>query len=184
MIGVIIIVVIVIVCIYCPPLGAAAASGLAAGEALAAAGSAAAAIGLSSAAAGLAAAAATATATGIGLAVGTAALAAAGAAAIAGSIAAGVDAIETQKQNEQTAQEIEELRQQAVFANTESHGEQVSVEWNYMEKITTDFDRDTMTCKRCISARKCKKTKWHIFSDRNCGSWGKWEEPRCNELKF
>ena len=119
----------------------------------------------------------------VGVAVG-ATVAGAAAATAAGVYGVVKTAIDDQKSEEQTKQEAEELRQKAAFENSDSHGEYVSIDWNYMEKITSDFDRDAMTCKRCISARKCKKTKWHIFTDRNCGSWGKWEEPRCNELKF
>ena len=125
-------------------------------------------------------------AAGGGAAAGIAAITAATAAAIAAAmiISVAVTSADAQKKETQTAQEIEELRQKAAFANTESHGEQVSFEWNYMEKITTDFDRDTMICKRCIVSRHCNTTSWSVFSDRYCKSWGKWEEPKCNELKF
>jgi len=147
-------------------------------------------------AAGIGAAASTAAAgvlmvAGSASAIGTAATLAAtgvaiGAAAVTAGMVAGVYAINKSDEEAKAKQEAEneELRQKAAFANSESHGEYVSIDWNYMEKITTDFDRDTMTCKRCITARQCNKTKWHIFSDRNCSSWGDWEEPKCNELKF
>ena len=93
-------------------------------------------------------------------------------------------AVEDQRTAEQIEREAEELRQQAAFATSDSHGEKVAIEWNNIERITTDFDRDSMTCKRCISVRKCTNQKWHLFTDRTCDSWGKWETPKCNELKF
>ena len=167
LIGIIIIVVIVVVCIYCPPLGAAAAGALAAGEALAGT-----TIGMA------------ATIVGTNLAIATAAVAAAGAAAIAGAVYSAVDSVKAENQDAQLKREVEELRQKAAFDSNESHTEYINADWNYMEKITTDFDRDTMTCKRCVSARKCTNPKWHIFSNRNCGGWGKWEDPKCNDLKF
>ena len=68
---------------------------------------------------------------------------------------------------------------------TSTHGEFFANDWNYQEKITTDYDRETNTCKRCITARNCKKTKWSLIRDRYCSSWEDWEEePRCNELQF
>lgn len=68
---------------------------------------------------------------------------------------------------------------------TPTHGEFFANDWNYQEKITTDYDRETNTCKRCITARNCKKTKWSLIRDRYCKSWEDWEEePRCNELQF
>ena len=68
---------------------------------------------------------------------------------------------------------------------SDTHGQFFADEWNYQEQITTDFDRDTMTCKRCVKSRKCKKTKWSLTRNRYCKSWDEWEEePRCNELQF
>ncbi len=119
----------------------------------------------------------------VGVAVG-AAVAGAAAATAAGVYAVAKTIADDQRAANEDKAYAEELRQKAAFENSDSHGEYVSIDWNYMEKITTDFNRDTMTCKRCVIARKCNKTKWHLFTDRNCGSWGKWEEPKCNELKF
>ena len=152
-------------CIFCPPLGAAGAAGLAVGATTT----------------GAVVGGATVFMTTSAMIATTAALAAAAAGAIAGTI---VDSVEGQKQKTSNAQEVEELRQKAAFSSNENHSEYISSEWNYIEKITTDFNRDTMTCKRCIVAKQCNKTKWHLFTDRTCSSWGDWEEPKCNELKF
>ena len=69
---------------------------------------------------------------------------------------------------------------------TETHGEYFANEWNYMEKITTDFDNDTMECKKCVSKRYCEKTKWSIFSDRTCKKWetDDFVDERCTTLQF
>ena len=81
--------------------------------------------------------------------------------------------------------EIEFQRKHAKLSTTTTHGEYFVNDWNYQEKITTDYDRETNTCKRCIISRKCKKTKWSLVRDRYCSSWEEWDySPRCNELKF
>ncbi len=69
---------------------------------------------------------------------------------------------------------------------TETHGEFFANEWNYREKITTDFDNDTGICKKCVSKMTCEKTKWHIFSDRTCSKWASedFEDERCTEIQF
>ena len=68
---------------------------------------------------------------------------------------------------------------------TKTHGEYVSNTWNYIEKITTDFDEETMTCKKCVSHKNCEKTAWHIFSDRTCKNWeDDFSKPRCETIEF
>ena len=161
LIGVIIIIIIVVVCIFCPPAGIGATTGLSVAIANAAGG------GIGAAILGYA--------SGIAVTAGV----------LAGATGAVAKlAVEDQRTAEQIEREAEELRQQAAFATSDSHGEKVAIEWNNIERITTDFDRDSMTCKRCISVRKCTNQKWHLFTDRTCDSWGKWETPKCNELKF
>ena len=68
----------------------------------------------------------------------------------------------------------------------ETHGEFFANEWNYREKITTDFDNDTMICKKCVSKMVCEKTQWHIFSGRTCNKWASedFENERCTEVQF
>ena len=81
----------------------------------------------------------------------------------------------------------QELRNQELNRiQTQNHGEYYANEWNYMEKITTDFDEKTMTCKKCISHRQCKKTSWHLFSDRACSKWetSDFVDERCSEVQF
>ena len=70
--------------------------------------------------------------------------------------------------------------------NNENHGEYFANEWNYQEKITTDFDNDTNTCRKCISSRKCEETAWHLFSDRTCKKWASddFEDEKCTEIQF
>ncbi len=81
--------------------------------------------------------------------------------------------------------EKQSFEKQAKSNTPPTHGQYFATDWNYQEKITTDFDRETMTCKRCITSRKCKKGKWSLVRNRYCVSWEKWEEePRCNELQF
>ncbi|MBR5904416.1 MAG: hypothetical protein IKZ49_02670 [Alphaproteobacteria bacterium] len=72
----------------------------------------------------------------------------------------------------------------AAGEQTQNHGEYAANEWNYQEKITTDFDNDTMICKKCVVNRKCRSTKWSIFRDRYCSSWDPYSEPRCTEIQF
>ncbi len=69
---------------------------------------------------------------------------------------------------------------------TETHGEFFVTEWNYMEKITTDFDNDTMVCKKCVSKRQCEKTAWHLFTNRDCKKWetDDYVDERCTEVQF
>lgn len=70
--------------------------------------------------------------------------------------------------------------------NTLTHGEYYANEWNYQEKITTDYDAKTGVCKRCISKRQCEKTKWSLFSKRSCKKWAddEFTDERCTEMKF
>ena len=68
----------------------------------------------------------------------------------------------------------------------DTHGEYFANEWNYMEKITTDFDNDTMECKKCVSKRRCEKTAWHLFRDRDCKKWetDDFVDERCTTVLF
>jgi hypothetical protein len=69
---------------------------------------------------------------------------------------------------------------------TETHGEFYANEWNYMEKITTDFDNKTGVCKKCVSKRQCEKTSWHLFTNRTCSKWDTddYVDERCIEIQF
>ena len=69
---------------------------------------------------------------------------------------------------------------------TQTHGEHYANEWNYREKITTDFDNDTMECKKCVSKMVCEKTKWHVFTDRTCSKWATddYVDERCTTVQF
>ena len=68
----------------------------------------------------------------------------------------------------------------------DTHGEYFANEWNYMEKITTDFDNDTMECKKCVSKRRCEETAWHLFRDRDCKKWetDDFVDERCTTVLF
>ncbi len=130
--------------------------------------------------------AAVAVGTAVGNAVGVPAIAAATAAATAASVyAIAQSAHDDQELANKRKREAEQMRQDAVWLNSDdNHSEYASVDWNYMEFISSDFNRETMTCRRCIKYRKCSKTKWSIFTDRTCKSWGKWQEGNCSDLKF
>jgi hypothetical protein len=118
-------------------------------------------------------------AAGIGFAIATAAMAGAAAAGIVG-IAADADISSKEKKQNAAMIAAQEEKQ------TETHGEFYANEWNYMEKITTDFDNETMVCKKCVSKRQCKKTAWHMFTDRTCKEWetDDYVDERCTEVQF
>ncbi len=95
------------------------------------------------------------------------------------------ESVVVQQAQDSVKNEKQDFVKQAESNLSPTHGQYFANDWNYMEKITTDFDRETMTCKRCITARKCKESRWSIMRNRYCKSWEKWEEePRCNELQF
>ena len=68
----------------------------------------------------------------------------------------------------------------------DTHGEYYANEWNYMEKITTDFDNDTMECKKCVSKRRCEETAWHLFRESDCKKWetDDFVDERCTTVQF
>ncbi|MCQ2562130.1 MAG: hypothetical protein MJ158_00720 [Alphaproteobacteria bacterium] len=70
--------------------------------------------------------------------------------------------------------------------NTQIHGEFYDNQWNYQEKITTDWDEDKLVCKKCVAVKKCKKPKWHLFSDRSCAEWetNDFVDSHCTEIGF
>ena len=108
---------------------------------------------------------------------------AAGSIAMAGTVAGVVhEAVETDHINKENAAAI--AAQQT--NNTPTHGEYYANEWNYQEKITTDYNAKTGVCKRCISKRQCEKTKWSLFSKRSCKKWAddEFTDERCTEMKF
>ena len=116
-------------------------------------------------------------------AISTGAAAAVAASGFAASTAVtAVEAARSAEANKQNAAAIAAQQNK----NTETHGEFYANEWNYQEKITTDYDAKTRTCKRCISTRKCKKTKWSLFSKRSCKKWAddEFTDERCTEIKF
>lgn len=117
--------------------------------------------------------------TGVGSVIVAATAGAAAVAGVAGSIAASSQAAEAERAN---AEFINSQQKQ----QNETHGENLFREWNYMEKITTDFDDETMVCKKCISKRHCKKTKWSLFTDRTCKKWetDDFVDERCTEVQF
>lgn len=95
--------------------------------------------------------------------------------AVADSAVAGA---ETQKNNAFISSQQEKI--------TETHGEYYANEWNYQEKITTDFNNDTGVCTKCVSKRQCEKTAWHLFTDRTCKKWetDDFVDERCTEIQF
>ena len=103
-------------------------------------------------------------------------------AASVGVAAAAIDGAVSAKENMDNADAI--AKQQSNV--TETHGEYFANEWNYQEKITTDFDNDTGICKKCVSKRQCKKTAWHLFTDRTCKKWETEDfvDERCTEVQF
>ena len=176
-VGIIVVAAIVIACVFtCGAAGAVMGIGWSLGAAAAAAGSA---IG-------------TVTATGVvmastvlgGVMASTAAaVAVAGlTAASVGVAAAAIDAAVSAKENADNAADIAAQK----VNNSQTHGEYFANEWNYREKITTDFDNETGKCKKCVSKKYCKKTAWHLFSDRNCKEWetDDYVDETCNEVQF
>lgn len=141
-------------------------------------------IGASAAAtsAAIAASAAAASAAAATAAVGAAVGAGIGVATAGAMIATGVALSEESYIKQENANMMIGQENQKV----NNHGEYFANEWNYREKITTDFDEETMKCKKCISHMKCKKTAWHIFSDRNCKKWETEDfvDERCTETQF
>jgi len=101
--------------------------------------------------------------------VATAALA--GAAAVSAGVEAGISA-------------STENSKMVAGERTKKHGEHVTNEWNYQEKITTDFDDETKVCKKCIINRKCKLVMGGLFGDKFCRTWDPYSEPRCTEIQF
>ena len=99
-------------------------------------------------------------------------------AAFAGVAGSGLDSI-----SDKNYAEILGYRQDST---NDTHGEHYANEWNYMEKITTDFDNDTMECKKCVSKRRCEETAWHLFRDRDCKKWetDDYVDERCTTVQF
>ena len=101
------------------------------------------------------------------------------------AIESAVDTAQKAASQRELEDEMRFQQKQAELNASPTHGQFFANDWNYQEKITTDYDRETNTCKRCITSRKCKKSKWSLIRNRYCVSWEKWEEePRCNELQF
>ena len=172
MVGVIIVTAIIVACVYAPPLAAAIAGYMGKAGAAGIATTGAAYMGTLLATATSTASMSAALTTSVTAAVAvTASTATLGGIAVAGA----VDAAVTSSADDS---KIEAGQQ------SETHGEYAANEWNYQEKITTDFDNDTMVCKKCVTARKCRSTKWSFFRDRYCSSWDPYSEPRCTEIKF
>ncbi|MCQ2575021.1 MAG: hypothetical protein MJ156_02880, partial [Alphaproteobacteria bacterium] len=103
----------------------------------------------------------------------------AGAATIAGTVA-GVAAGEAIK-----AQEAKNRGVGPVATNANNKGHYFHNEWNYQEDINTEFNEQTMVCRKCIAAKKCKKTGWSLFRDRFCKTWeDDFSAPNCRDIKF
>ncbi len=119
------------------------------------------------------------TSAAIGGMVGVAAGLAGAAAGVAGVVADAAISAKSQ------AEQAEMLASQQV-SQTQTHGEYYASEWNYQEKITTDFDNETGVCKKCVAKKYCKKTAWHMFADRDCKEWETEDfvNERCIDIQF
>lgn len=102
-----------------------------------------------------------------------------GAAAVAGTVA-GVAAGEAIN-----AKQAKDTGIGAVQTASNNKGHYFHNEWNYQEDINTEFNPDTLMCKKCIAAKKCEKTGWSLFRPRFCRSWPKdFSAPNCRDIQF
>lgn len=151
-------------------LGAAAYGGVAAGTAV---GGVAAALGTSTglAVGSIVTGVTTSTLAATGTAVFTAATIGAGAAA-AGIAAAG-NAIDAAIQAGSSAESV----------RRETVGSGQSDSWNYKETVTTNFDMETLSCRKCIRTQNCDRPYEPIFGKLYCKSWAEPVET-CSTIQF
>lgn len=91
---------------------------------------------------------------------------------VAAGIAAGINAGVSGKANNPDA-----------ASATETTGFYEMEQWNYKEKVFTNFDMNTLKCTKCTTTTNCKKTKNPIFGNKSCKTW---EEPqeKCVDIQF
>lgn len=57
-------------------------------------------------------------------------------------------------------------------------------QWNFRETITTEFDLDSLVCKKCVVTQQCKKTKTPLFGDLYCDEWEEPSPETCTDIQF
>lgn len=136
---------------------AATSAGVAAGTAAGAA------VAGAAAAAGISAGAASAIGTGIVL----------GAGAAAAGVAAAGNAIDNAIQAGSSAESV----------RRETVGSGQSDSWNYKETVTTNFDMETLSCRKCIRIQNCARAQEPVFGKLFCKTW---DEPveTCSTIQF
>lgn len=65
----------------------------------------------------------------------------------------------------------------------ETTGEYSMEQWNFKQTIKTEFDMDTLNCHKCVTTKKCTKTKYPVFGKPKCTKWGE-EVTECSDIQF
>lgn len=69
------------------------------------------------------------------------------------------------------------------FENLVLTGEYEVSNWNYREKITTNFDWENLICHKCITSYECLETREPFFGNLYCNKWADPVET-CSDTKF
>ncbi len=62
-------------------------------------------------------------------------------------------------------------------------GEYELNQWNFKQKVTTEFNNQTLICERCSVTTTCEDTKIPMFGKPSCKKWGE-EKTNCTEFQF
>lgn len=69
------------------------------------------------------------------------------------------------------------------FENLVLTGEYEVSNWNYREKITTNFDWENLICHKCITSYECLETREPFFGNLYCNKWADPVET-CSDTQF
>ena len=69
------------------------------------------------------------------------------------------------------------------FDNLVLTGEYEVSNWNYREKITTNFDWENLICHKCITSYECLETREPFFGNLYCNKWADPVET-CSDTQF
>lgn len=96
-----------------------------------------------------------------------------GAGAVAGGITAAGIAIDDAIQAGSSAESV----------RRETVGSGQSDSWNYQETITTNFDMETLQCRKCVRTQNCADPHEPLFGKMFCKSWAEPVET-CSTIQF
>ncbi len=70
-----------------------------------------------------------------------------------------------------------------VRVRRETVGSGQSDSWNYKETITTNFDMETLQCRKCVRTQNCDRPYEPMFGKLYCKSWAEPVET-CSTIQF